>query len=178
MYEAAALLRLLDVPVRWVAADALHLTLQFLGRVADDAVAEIEAALARAAAEVAPFHAQVGGVGAFPTFARARVIWIAVEPATPLLALQQRVASELAPLGFVPEERPYAPHVTLGRARQGARAAELAGLAAAAARVDYRGTLRAGHVDLMQSTPSPAGARYDVRAALPLGSGPQDVIAC
>ena len=91
-----------------------HLTLQFLGDVADlDAVAGVLAPLSVSAGSV-----RLGGAGAFPKVRRAQVLWVgAAEGDEYLATLAGEVAARLAPLGFDAENRRYHAHLTLGRTR-------------------------------------------------------------
>jgi 2'-5' RNA ligase len=170
--EAAAPLREVARGVAWVSASNYHLTLKFLGQVEEDRAGEIAAALATAAAEVAPFDLTLRGMGAFPTAVRARVIWAGVDEGTrSLAALAAAVERALAGLGFPAEARGFSAHVTLGRVREPRPApalaealARAAGLALGAARVD--------RVVLMRSRLSPRGAQYTELAAPMLAGRP------
>ena len=165
---AAAPLRARGLPVRWVDPDGLHLTLKFLGEVADDRLAEIVAALERACAGARPFPLEVGGFGAFPTAARARVVWVGCEAAPPLELLQHGIEREFAALDFPVEGRPFRPHLTLGRAKADARGG-VRGLEDQLATLVFSDTFTVTSVDLMESTLTPRGARYAVRHAVALG---------
>src|SRR5690606_8650349 len=125
LHDATARLRATDLPVRWVPPEHLHVTLKFLGTVAEPLVAAVQDAGARAAAGLAPFDARLGGIGAFPNVRRPRVVWVGVRDAEPLLRLHAALEQALAPLGFAPEDRAFQPHVTLGRVRDGARPGQL-----------------------------------------------------
>jgi 2'-5' RNA ligase len=167
LWRAAAPLRDLDLPVKWVGPDGIHLTLKFLGEVPDEREGEIRAALARAAGDVAgaprPLTIDVRGFGAFPSPARPRVFWAGIEPTPALELLQHRVERELGPLGFPTEARAFRPHVTLGRAARDARPAAFARAGAALAALSHEGSAVVDTVDLMQSTLRPGGAAYQVR---------------
>jgi len=101
--------------LRWAAGDQLHVTLAFLGDLDDAGLADVRAAARAAAASHAPFDAGLRGLGAFPQPRRARVAWVGwgagVEA---VIALQAMLARLLNP---PVEGRPFAPHVTLARAR-------------------------------------------------------------
>jgi 2'-5' RNA ligase len=96
-------------------ADA-HLTLAFLGETtAPDAVVD---AVRRAvdAAGVAPFDAELGGLGAFPSLDRVRVVWVGVrEGAGSLARLAEAVERETVAAGFDASDHEFTPHVTLAR---------------------------------------------------------------
>jgi len=165
---AAAVERLqpLAPGVAWVARDNVHLTLKFLGNVETARLAEIERALAAAAAARSAFDLEVDGLGAFPTPMRPRVLWAGVaaggaEAAT----LAAGVEDALAALGVPRETRPFAAHVTLGRVREPRANPRLAG--ALEARAPF-GRQRVSRVSLMRSELSPRGARYTELAGLRL----------
>jgi len=158
--------------VRWVQAENVHLTLQFLGAVPDERVAAIEAAVREAAAGSRVLSLEVKGAGGFPNARRPRVVWVGVQGDLPALAaLVQDLGRRLAPLGFAPEARPYSPHLTLGRAREGRGAPGLAGALAVAAQGEGA-PWRAAEVVLFESHLSPRGPRYEALARAPLGGDP------
>lgn len=117
---------------KWVHPDDLHITLKFIGEVAPSAVPAIETALARIAARSNPFALKLSGAGTFGAPQAPRVLWAGLGgKLQPLKSLQADVESELAELGYEPENRPYSPHITLARQYSGtepARKDELAGL--------------------------------------------------
>jgi len=162
-YQATAPLRHGDLPVKWVQAASLHVTLKFLGDVSAEQAGEIASALDAAVAGARPFEVGLGGVGAFPSLARPRVVWLGVEPHPALELLANDVETALRPFGFEPELRPFQPHITLGRARQGARPAAFGKLEKLAERVVYEAVAPVRSVDLMESELRPDGAVYSVR---------------
>ncbi len=170
MWAATAPLRESRLPVRWASEASLHLTLRFLGEVAEERVAAIDAALRACVRGVKSFAVGLGGGGAFPSLARPRVVWLAVERHPALDLLANDVERALNALGFEPELRPFAPHLTLGRAKHGAGAAAFRDLAQLAAAVDHQGTSVVDSVDLMQSTLGPQGASYVVLARASLAA--------
>ncbi len=169
IHRAAASLRESTLPVRWVPAENLHVTLAFLGEVDEGRVDPVGQALRWVGAQHAPLTLEVGGVGAFPTPRRPRVLWIGAEGGSALRALQRGVQAALEPLGFAPDERSFHPHVTLGRARRHAGPRDFGEFAAMAETVDYRQRVGIGTVDLMQSRGSPSGVRYRAMLRCPLG---------
>jgi 2'-5' RNA ligase len=122
--EAAAVLRELqrhDWPVRWVRADSLHITLKFFGEVTSDRTDTIAEMLGFAAAGMRPMSMMLAGVGAFPENTRPRVIRLELEAGPELELLQDRLERGGERIGFAPEGRPFHPHITLGRVREGHR---------------------------------------------------------
>ncbi len=157
--------------IRWVPAENVHLTLQFLGAVPDERVAGVEAALRAAAAASHALALELKGAGGFPNARRPRVLWAGVEGDVAALgAFVEDLGRRLAPLGFPPEERAFSPHLTLGRARDSRGAPGLAGALAHAAGADGA-PWRAAEVVLFESHLSPKGPRYEAIARVRLGAG-------
>ena len=112
-------LQLIGADVKWVESPNMHLTLQFLGDVAEGKIPAITEALRKAAADCKPFQVEIRGAGAFPSWRRPNVFWLGVGQGAALLAeLAQKVQRALEPLGFRPENRPFHGHLTLGRVRR------------------------------------------------------------
>lgn len=115
------------------------------------------------------FDLAIESLGAFPTASRPRVIWAGLgRGLEPLTDLAGRVEGALADVGFASEDRPFSPHVTLGRVREPRRDARLEAAVLAGAHVPF-GTVAVGRVSLMQSQLSPRGARYTELSSHPLG---------
>jgi 2'-5' RNA ligase len=118
-----------QTPVKWVDPYSIHLTLKFLGGVDAAKITPITAAMEEAAHGVAPFSLKVEGLGVFPNLRRVQVVWVGVGGEVDKLAhLQQRLESNLAGLGFAPENRRFTPHLTLARVRDRASLDERGGL--------------------------------------------------
>lgn len=97
--------------VNWVHKKNLHVTLKFMGDVEEDKVDDIKAALR--SIKFNKFKLKLSGLGFFPDERKPRVIWTGLEPALPLLELQQMVDSAL--LSQFPSEQRFQAHLTLGR---------------------------------------------------------------
>lgn len=104
---------------RPTAPERVHLTLKFLGEVQLDNLPRIVAALEPVTDEHEPFEVVTSAFGVFPSPRRARILWAGIdEGADQLHALAKTVEALLKPEGFPPEEKPYVPHLTLGRSRR------------------------------------------------------------
>lgn len=124
LLEAAAELRALHElgwPVRWVRDDALHLTLKFFGEVAPERLDTIAEMLGFAVERMAPMTLAVTGAGVFPHDNAPRVIRLDVTPEPALELLQDRLERGGEGIGYPPEGRPFHPHITLGRVKEGHR---------------------------------------------------------
>jgi len=105
--------------VKWVRPEQMHLTLVFLGEVSPDFIESAKSQLAKVASEFAPFSCKLAGLGAFPSTTHGRVLWVGMGVGGEELSrLQGRVAGSLQGIGYVPEKRPFSPHLTLGRLRE------------------------------------------------------------
>ncbi len=103
--------------VRWVRSDALHLTLRFFGDASPAQLDEVQATIAKCAAACPATTARVRTLGFFSDHGRPRVLWLAIEVAKPVLALQASCEAAAVTAGFQAEERGFEPHLTLGRWR-------------------------------------------------------------
>lgn len=111
--------------VSWVKPENIHLTLKFLGDVSPEQLQTVQGVLEKVAAGTAPFRLQAFGCGAFPSLKQMRIVWVGLRGGNePLNRLQKEIESSLIPVGFKAEDRPFKPHLTIGRVkgRQGSRA--------------------------------------------------------
>lgn len=156
--------------VRWVIADQLHLTLRFLGEVADDRVEDLGRTLSAVTLGMESLTLRVRGLGAFPEAARARVLWAGLAGDLDRLeALQRAVADAVIPFVKGPEEKAFHPHLTLGRVRD-AGSAERRVLAEALGRAPKPDSAawRATSIRLVRSELGPGGSIYSTVAEIPL----------
>lgn len=148
--------------VRWVAPENIHLTLAFLGETSAERVPDLERILTDVASRTPPFPIRVGGVGAFPSVQRARVVWLGVtEPTGVLAALHERLWEGLRDLGWEPEDKRFRAHFTLGRVRRETGAREVGQIAEALrAAPDEHRTMNADSIGAFRSELTPKGAVY------------------
>ena len=107
-----------DALVSWVKPGSIHITLKFLGNVSQERIPEIQSALAQSASTASPFRLQAGGCGAFPSIKQMRVVWVGLRgDSEPLGRLQKEIESAMTRLGFEAEDRPFRPHLTIGRVK-------------------------------------------------------------
>jgi 2'-5' RNA ligase len=155
-----------------VGPDGSHLTFAFLGQIARSRVPAIVARLSEAARGCASCRVHAGGVGVFPHSGRATVLWLGVtDPSGELIRLQRRVEQALVTEGFAPDERPFHPHVTLGRWRTPPPTSSVVALLAEAlppALSGAAGEWMVTDIQLMESRLTPEGPIYTVLEALPL----------
>jgi 2'-5' RNA ligase len=156
--------------IRWTRPEQIHLTLHFLGAIETARIPEIESALTAACGGHRRSRVRVAGLGCFPNPRRPRILWAGLAgDLRPVESLQKAVEAGFLAAGFPGEDRPFHPHLTIGRVAE-LNAAGREELAAALAGEQARdfGEWEAGKVDLMQSVLSPQGAAYSVLKSIPL----------
>ena len=156
--ELGARLEPAGADLRWVRREGMHLTLKFIGEVPEAKLPLIQEDLARVRS-AAPVEMKFRGLGYFPHERRPRVVWVGVEASANLPELAAEVEAALEPLGIARENRPYAPHLTLGRFKT------LNGLARLQEEIARLPSTEFGRVEtaefvLFQSRLSPRGAEY------------------
>ena len=104
-------------------------------------------------------------IGVFPNWRSPRVLWLGIEQAQALCAMQQRLTMELLQQGFTIDSRPYHPHLTIGRSKRPQAAATLDSWRS------WQGSAHAGTIDkvtLFASHLRPGGPTYRILAQQPL----------
>ena len=113
-----ALARGLHAPVAWTAPENLHITLDFLGEISPERFALIERSMRVVASGIGPFSLTADGGGAFPGTRNPRIFWVGfLEPLELVRQLQQNMGNALSGAGVPREDRPFHPHITVGRTR-------------------------------------------------------------
>ena len=116
--SAIAQVRGHHAPVAWTAPSNLHITLHFLGDISPERATDVERSMRALASGVEPFSLTPEGGGAFPGARSPRILWVGFrEPLELVRQLQQNMEGALSAAGFPREDRPYHPHITVGRTR-------------------------------------------------------------
>jgi len=158
----------------WVKPENFHLTVRFLGDLGDSGVRRVCDTVIEAASPLPAPRARLGELGAFPNLERPRVLWVGfAEGGRELETVGKSVNDALRKAGFGPPDKPFRPHLTLARVREGARGLDRMREAALSPRPD------AGLLDrivVMKSDLHPSGSRYtaltEVRLRTPDGNAP------
>lgn len=155
-------------PLRLVHDHGLHLTMKFFGEVPPGRLEVIEEAVRAAVPGTGALPLRLAEIGAFPTFHRPRIIWVGLSAPPELELLQDRLERRSEAIGFPPEGKPFRPHVTLARVREGQRlpSGALDGLAGEYQSVAFL----ASELVLYESVLSRGGPRYEPRLTLELAS--------
>jgi 2'-5' RNA ligase len=156
--------------VRWVPTDNIHLTLKFLGDVSPTNVEMLSQMLSVEVSQHPTFALKFGGLGTFPNPRRPRVIWIGIQAPAGHEALQRGIETATATLGYPSEERPFSPHLTIGRVKQNAGSAGVQKIRTALeqTKVGALGAAQVSAVHLFKSDLKPSGAVYTRLFSAPL----------
>ena len=160
--------------VRWVDPDGIHLTLKFLGNIDPSLTEQVLQAMNQAAKsqESTAFQLGLSQLGMFPNPSRPRVIWTGIKRDLPeLKGLQALVEEAAVQIGFAPEQRPFQPHLTLGRVRDGVPppARLRIGRAISGAKLEPSSPWLVDSIHLIESDRRPDGAVYTSLGSVLLG---------
>ena len=160
--------------VRWVRPRGIHLTLKFMGDIPASTLERVLEALPEVTSAFTPFEISMSGLGVFPNSRRPRVLWAGLDgDLTTLSALQIAVDQAVGKLGLPKEERPFSPHLTLGRVRRDTNEEQ-------SRKIGYlmsNTVLRAvppwpvERVDLMRTELDPTGSRHYLVGSTEIGGG-------
>lgn len=150
--------------VKWVNPKIIHLTLKFLGEITDSRCEAVKAALDTIAKCVKPFEVTIKDIGTFPNNARPRVIWVGLDKgAFEAVELAKRIEEALSRIDFPAEDRPFSPHLTIGRVRSSLNLDKLKdkiSSASSGVQPEKAASHKTASVILFQSTLTPQGSIY------------------
>ncbi len=156
--------------VRWVSPEKIHLTLKFFGNIEESRVESIIQSIEKPVHTTSLFPLKVRGVGAFPHLKNPRVIWMGlVDEKEILISLQKELETTLEKIGFQAEDRPFHPHLTLGRMKSNRGRDELVGRMEKHREEEF-GDFQVERVVLFKSDLRPTGPIYTPLKELRLGS--------
>lgn len=161
--KTIAELRIGRADIKWVSAENMHITLKFLGCVPEEALTDIKDKLTTASESGYAFNFRLSGFGMFPDSRNPRVIWIGITDNGEIKKLQKKVEDSMATIGFEKENRPYSPHLTVGRVRS------LKGMNSMIKAIEALKGMEFGNIDvskmsLMKSELKSTGAQHTVLA--------------
>jgi len=156
--------------IRWVLTHNMHLTLKFLGNVPVSHLEFLKQMLAQATDSITQFDLQIGGIGSFPNSNRPRVLWVGIHAPALLSNLQKAIEEGAKRLGYEKEERPFSPHLTLGRVRQGLDGKDLQKISNALSSIQLGkiGIARVDSVHIYKSDLNSEGSVYTKLFSTPL----------
>jgi RNA 2',3'-cyclic 3'-phosphodiesterase len=143
---------------RWVRIEGIHVTLKFIGEVAEDRVERIEDVLATMYSN-GPVEMNFRGTGFFPDERRPRVFWIGIDATPNLPEIAGQIEARLEPLGIAREPREFKPHLTLARISEMRGIVKLRDALRRNGPVDF-GIVRTIEMHLYRSDLARGGAKY------------------
>jgi len=155
--------------IRWLRKENLHLTLKFLGNIAESQVEPITAALRHPLGLFSPCTISAKGLGVFPDFRRPKILWVGLT-GDQLVQLAAEIESALMPIGFTPKNRAFTPHLTIGRWREGSRPAKNLRQEIDSLNDFEFGACAVRQIVLFQSVLKPEGASYSELRTIQLGT--------
>jgi RNA 2',3'-cyclic 3'-phosphodiesterase len=104
--------------ISWVRAANLHFTLRFLGDIDSSTIADLKQTLQTQIGSLSKFNLNLSGLGCFPNLNRPRVVWVAAGgDIDNMKGLASRVEDACRQRGYGPADKPFAPHLTIGRVK-------------------------------------------------------------
>ncbi len=153
--------------VRWIKIPSIHLTLKFLGEVDPAAIPAMVESLGVISEQTRQFGIRLSGLGTFPNDTNPRIIWCGIRGDTDVLTrLQAEVETVCADFGFPPEDRPFRPHLTLGRIKGRKNLKSLVDCIAKGS--DLECGFHADRFNIYKSVLKPSGAVYTVLETIAL----------
>ena len=104
-----------ELPIRWTKQDNIHITLAFLGYIADEELINICGAVKEAGSKHSSFSINLFKICYGPTDKKPpRMVWAIGEKSEEFASLKDDLDKSLA----ISEKRQFSPHITLGRIRK------------------------------------------------------------
>ena len=157
-----ALLKQNSPPViKWIEPGSIHITLKFLGEISDAILDDLILVMEESVVGVSPFKLDVRQLGAFPSIDRPQVIWVGVSgEMDKLTRLRENIEKNTESLGFKRESRPFSPHLTLSRVRDGARPNDIQRICELLNETAFTAlhNIDVNQINLMKSVLTPTGA--------------------
>ena len=155
-----------DIDVRWVPPPNIHVTLRFLGQITEPMSHAVRDMLEPIVTKTPAFDLECKRLGAFPDTRKPRVIFAELGEGSGILSdLYTAVYERLLTAGFSFEDKPFHPHVTIGRVKH-APAGALSSILEERAE-SFFGTSLIRHFYCYQSDLTPHGAEYTAQWVLP-----------
>lgn len=102
--------------LKLVNLNQIHITLRFLGNIAEDKIEEISGII-RSCASSKKFAIKLRGMGVFPNINHINVVWIGISNPAELERMSTCINEKLLEIGFPKEDKPFSAHITLARVK-------------------------------------------------------------
>lgn len=104
--------------IKWVSKDNLHITLKFIGELNTDHISTIQNSLTERLSSVPAFDIHINGLGVFPNSRKPRIFWLGFDQNKNLERIVLSIENCAVNLGYEADDKPFSPHLTIGRARR------------------------------------------------------------
>jgi 2'-5' RNA ligase len=114
--------------IKWTSPGNIHITLAFLGDTDENMINPISSMLNEQCKGTGKFELILKGAGVFRSLSDPRIIWTGIAPSDKLNNLNKLIINGLQDLNIKIEDRPFNPHLTLGRIKHIYQIERLSGL--------------------------------------------------
>lgn len=111
--------------IKWVDPENLHITLKFMGEFDRSHVTNLHDLLIDRLKGVLVFKIHIDHMGAFPNLHTPKVIWLGIDHLENLRLIFRDIEDCIVRLGYKADDRPFSPHLTIGRIRRDLSSAEI-----------------------------------------------------
>ncbi|HEX2970237.1 MAG TPA: RNA 2',3'-cyclic phosphodiesterase [Bacteroidales bacterium] len=106
---------LAEESIKWTNPGNMHLTLAFMGDTPDDKINDLIGVLEQKCANHGSFELTLKGIGVFKNIREPKIFWAGIYQSEKLASLQNDISESLKEGGFSFDEKPFSPHLTIGR---------------------------------------------------------------
>jgi 2'-5' RNA ligase len=151
--------RVTGLNVKWVDVQNFHLTLAFLGDTEPGKIEQVKQHLGETLKSYRQFPLTLKNIDAFRSLSHPQVVWIGITASRELESLYRGIQKLAGNLGFETDNRPYKPHLTLGRVKSTTAGHNLREMAVATG-PEFEETITADTIYYYESILSPEGPTY------------------
>lgn len=101
--------------IKWTDTANLHVTLGFLGDTPEEKIELTDRMLKEKCPGSGQFEIVLRGFGVFRNLRDAKIIWAGIDQSEKLVALQVSIMEGLKEAGIAVDDKPFSPHLTIGR---------------------------------------------------------------
>ncbi len=160
--------RLEEIPAKWTKKENLHITLVFLGNVAEAEIPEICKIVERVVQKNSPFFLILKSILYGPPKKPPRMVWVKGEESLELGQLQKDLEKALIEqTSFQKENKGYAPHITLARIKQW-QFKQMDQEALPEVNEEISLSFPVNSIEIMESKLRPQGPEYFILESIPL----------
>lgn len=149
--------------VKWVPLENIHITIKFIGNLNTTHMDALQVDLSNALASLPVFQIESNQIGAFPNIKNPRIIWLGIRYPIHMKHTFSQIETILKVYGYPVENRPFKPHLTLGRVKKNVSLKDLLDISChlSSYKLNEVGSMRAKDLTLFKSTLTPDGPFYE-----------------